>query len=407
MIRVFLVDDEFYERLSLKSAVPWEDLGMAVCGEANNGLTAYSQMLELKPDIAIVDINMPRMNGLDLISGLREKNLACRFIILTGYDDFKYAQQAVSLGVSEYVLKPIHYPDLISILKKTAKKIEEEQSLSSQLDHLDRENRQFALERSWNDLVSGALQLSDDPVGDGTADSLMIPFPSWQAAVLSPSPGTPMEKVYLLQQKILHEYDPSLLVVFPDAARQLCLLLNGAWPEASPDLPRKLFNFAVQGGCPCLLGVGNKYNTLAEIPRSYQEARTALQTCDSWGEAMLFYSDVADASEVTHSIEAYIGEHYADPRLSIKEISQALFLNYSYLCYCFKRDRRMTINDYLNSVRIQKAEEMFQNHIENVSIVAEKTGFSSASYFSKQFKKSTGQSPTDYIRVLGKLPGGR
>ena len=83
MIRVFLVDDEFYERLSLKSAVPWEDLGMAVCGEANNGLTAYNQMLELKPDIAIVDINMPRMNGLDLISGLREKTLACRFIILT------------------------------------------------------------------------------------------------------------------------------------------------------------------------------------------------------------------------------------------------------------------------------------------------------------------------------------
>ena len=87
MLKVFLVDDEYYERLSLKNSLPWEEHGLVVSGEANNGQTALEMMMADPPDIAIVDINMPKLNGLELISRLCENQLECRYIILTGYDE--------------------------------------------------------------------------------------------------------------------------------------------------------------------------------------------------------------------------------------------------------------------------------------------------------------------------------
>ena len=108
-----------------------------------------------------------------------------------------------------------------------------------------------------------------------------------------------------------------------------------------------------------------------------------------------------DYSNITICVENYILEHFGDPELTIAAISKALFLNYSYICYCFKRDKQMTINDFMNKIRIEKAIGMFQDGIDNVSYVAEKAGYGSASYFSKQFKRATGLPPSDYIRTLG------
>ena len=97
MLQVFLVDDEYFERLALKNSIPWEELGMHVLGEANNGLTAYEMMIKDPPDIAIVDINMPKLNGIELISRLNEMHLSCQYIILTGYGEFKYATKGDSV----------------------------------------------------------------------------------------------------------------------------------------------------------------------------------------------------------------------------------------------------------------------------------------------------------------------
>ena len=105
-------------------------------------------------------------------------------------------------------------------------------------------------------------------------------------------------------------------------------------------------------------------------------------------------------SDVTICVENYILRHYGNPELTITDIANALYLNYSYICYCFKRDKQMTINDFLNKVRIEKAISLFQDHVENVSYVAEKTGFGSASYFSKQFKKATGLPPSEYLKTI-------
>ena len=120
MLNVFLVDDEYFERTALKNHVPWAQNGFQVIGEAKDGKTAYRMISELSPDIAIVDINIPGLNGLELIEKLCQDRIFCRYIILTGYDTFSYAQKALRLGVHDYILKPINYGLFVQSLKEYA-----------------------------------------------------------------------------------------------------------------------------------------------------------------------------------------------------------------------------------------------------------------------------------------------
>lgn len=154
MLKIFIIDDEYFERQSLIRNINWNSLNITVSGEANNGLSAFEAIRKDVPDIAIVDINMPKMNGLDLISRLNENNISCKYIILTGYDEFEYAQKAIKLNVFDYILKPINYDNLEKCLSNLATQIYSERQQALQYTTIQDENRQLRLERYYNDLIS-------------------------------------------------------------------------------------------------------------------------------------------------------------------------------------------------------------------------------------------------------------
>jgi len=116
MLKVAIIDDEYYFRQSLKSIIPWEDLDLELCGEANNGEDALELIQDTKPDLALVDINMPIIDGIELSSILKEKGIPTKIIIITGYSEFEYAQKAIRLGVNNYLLKPIVKEELITTI---------------------------------------------------------------------------------------------------------------------------------------------------------------------------------------------------------------------------------------------------------------------------------------------------
>ncbi|WP_332634213.1 response regulator [Halalkalibacter flavus] len=105
MKRVLIVDDELLVRVGLKTTIPWEDHGYKLVGDAKNGKEAIDLITEKKPDIILTDISMPFMDGLELIRLIRKNYAQMKFIILSHHDDFKFAQQAISLGVIQYILK--------------------------------------------------------------------------------------------------------------------------------------------------------------------------------------------------------------------------------------------------------------------------------------------------------------
>ena len=131
MMKVFLVDDEIAIRENLRNSFPWEQNGFQLVGEAPDGEMALPMIRDLNPDILLTDIRMPFMDGMALCAEVKRVLPWIGVVILSGYDDFSYARQAISLGVKEYLLKPITADELGEALRRVAGQIAEERRAQS------------------------------------------------------------------------------------------------------------------------------------------------------------------------------------------------------------------------------------------------------------------------------------
>ena len=127
MLKVFLVEDEVVMRNGIKNNIPWEQEGFEFVGEASDGELAYPLIKREKPDILITDIRMPFMDGLELSRLVKKELPQIKIIILSGYNEFDYAKTAISIGVTDYLLKPISSAKLLEAVKKVGDMIEKEQ----------------------------------------------------------------------------------------------------------------------------------------------------------------------------------------------------------------------------------------------------------------------------------------
>jgi len=162
--KVFFVEDEIVTREGIRDNVDWRANGFEFCGEAPDGEMALPLVQALQPDVLITDIKMPFMDGLQLCKIIRERMPWVKVIILSGHDEFEYAQKAIKLGVTEYLLKPVTVQDLHNVLQKVAAQINEERKEQENLrklrDQLEA-NRAALREKFLRKLVMGALSSSE------------------------------------------------------------------------------------------------------------------------------------------------------------------------------------------------------------------------------------------------------
>ena len=118
MYKLLIVDDEPHIRSGLKHIIEWEIYGIEIIGAVEDGTKAYSLIQSGHPDLVLLDITMPTMNGLELIELCSRLESVPKFIILTGYNDFKYVQRALQLGAVDYLLKPSTREELIMVLEE-------------------------------------------------------------------------------------------------------------------------------------------------------------------------------------------------------------------------------------------------------------------------------------------------
>lgn len=126
MYSVLVVDDEIRQREAVIQNVDWEQAGFSVAGDAENGIEALELIEKLEPDLILTDIKMPLMTGLELARKVREISPATKLVILSGYDDFEYAQEAFKYNVIRYLLKPISASELSEEIKKIKAEMDEE-----------------------------------------------------------------------------------------------------------------------------------------------------------------------------------------------------------------------------------------------------------------------------------------
>ncbi|MCR5590707.1 MAG: response regulator [Lachnospiraceae bacterium] len=164
MIKVFLCEDEFVVREGIKNNIDWAGNGYEFIGEASDGELALPLIRKLKPDVVITDIKMPFMDGLELSRIIRKELPYSEIVILSGYEEFDYAKQAISIGVAQYLTKPISGDDLLRELDTLREKIiksKEESALREQFRKEMEENDRRERSELFNYLVSGSLSVTE------------------------------------------------------------------------------------------------------------------------------------------------------------------------------------------------------------------------------------------------------
>ena len=162
MYRVVIADDEKIIRMGLRSIIDWEAQGFTIVGEASNGSEVLRAIEDYAPDVTLIDIRMPRISGLDAIKTARESGFSGRFIVLSGYSDFEYAQTAINYNVTSYLTKPVDTDKLIEVLARIKDELDaEEEARQSKDDFMSKARKQLL-----RGLLTGELKLSDNEKND-------------------------------------------------------------------------------------------------------------------------------------------------------------------------------------------------------------------------------------------------
>ena len=123
MYKVLLVDDEALIREAISENIPWEEMGFELIASCENGREAMERMKEVTPDLLLTDIYMPYVDGIELARYVNENHPDTKTVIISGYDEFEYAKQAVRYQVMEYILKPVTPSELAEVLLRAKKRI--------------------------------------------------------------------------------------------------------------------------------------------------------------------------------------------------------------------------------------------------------------------------------------------
>lgn len=296
MYRVFLVEDEIVVREGIRNSIPWEGTPYTLVGEAPDGELALSMMRDIRPDILVTDIKMPFMDGLELSKVIRKTQPWVKIIILSGHDEFSYAREAISIGVEEYLLKPVSALDMIACFDKVAAKIEEEKKSRLSLENLLAQVRTTSgyLREKWLCELAGGFVPTGDAVGQAREFGLDLIAKAYLVAVIEveadASKYVDFAAVRLIANSLVDGRED--VILFARSMDTLVLLFKQTGSEHLEDSVYCLgqavkHEVERKTGCKVAIGIGCRVERIAEIPRSCAEAEKALAQLARTGRRLI------------------------------------------------------------------------------------------------------------------------
>jgi two-component system, response regulator YesN len=289
LYKVFLVEDEIVTREGIRDNVDWNAHGFEFCGEAPDGEMALPAIQSTCPDVLITDIKMPFMDGLQLCKIVRQRWPSVKTIILSGHDEFEYAQRAIELGVTEYLLKPLGAQDLHCALRRLAARLDQERQEQDRLRRLREqveENRALLRERLLFKLLVGAVSPSD-AIEQSLALGMDLAARCYLVAVIRVELQDHANRSdYAEYQRVqsvvagLVENNPDVFLLTRDL-EELVLIMKGntfEYIQEERDLLLEQIERQVKGTpCRLFIGRGAPIRRLADISQSFAEALASLQ----------------------------------------------------------------------------------------------------------------------------------
>ncbi len=287
MLKVFLAEDEFIIREGIKNNIDWQAHGYEFCGEASDGELAFPLIQKTRPDILITDIKMPFVDGLALSRLVKKELPETEIIILSGYEEFDYAKEAIQIGVARYLLKPINGETLLQEIDSVAEII-----LGKQKEKEIREKYQKEMEENslrdqmdlFQHLVTGDCSMEELlSVADKLDLKIMAP---WYSIVLLKIQSMKHDyeeysgSIVVVDERIAKLAEPEHVLVFDRALEGRAFLfkadseeeLLAYQKEYLGDVKEVLSGYA---NLRYFGGIGTPVNRLREIPASFEDASHA------------------------------------------------------------------------------------------------------------------------------------
>ena len=287
--KVFLVEDEVVTREGIRDNVDWKANGFEFSGEASDGDMALPLIQAIKPDVLITDIKMPFMDGLQLCKIIRERMPWLKIVILSGHDEFEYAQEAIKLGVNEYLLKPITVQEMHKVLQKIASQLDQEKSEQENLIKLQgqiEENQAMFRERLLLQVVTGSIT-STEAIEKGQPLGLDLVARCYSIVILKIEKREHSGKFDYAEYQQVQQVISGLIGNNPDIYllkkdwEELVLLIKGNisqyLEEESNLLLESIKSELEKTGYRLSIGVGSQKNRIADIYQSFLEAFVSIQ----------------------------------------------------------------------------------------------------------------------------------
>lgn len=347
MYKVFLVEDEIVIREGIKNIIHWDEEGFKIVGDESDGELAYPMIIREQPDILITDIKMPFMDGLELSKLLKKDMPQLKIIIISGYSDFGYAQQAIDIGVSEYLLKPVTSVKLVAAVKNAAAAIEKERKekqILEQYQFLVYQKQGEKRKDFFNALVSGKMSLSqiieqEEELGIDMVASVFCVM-LFQFKV--------QEDMYEYSNEIVQceERMTGALRRFPD----IKVFERGmdGWAFILQGESELQINAVTQELCNLLIhicddkahyfgGIGRSVHRVRDLQQSYLDANSAfsLRYFESWDQ-FLSYNDV-------RNVKTQIGNRINVSELNFEKMDRNLLEDF------LKRGTMHDVDEFVNS----------------------------------------------------------
>ncbi len=276
MLKVLIADDEPVIRAGLTTILDWAAYGFEICGEAVNGRDALEQIARLDPDLIILDIKMPVIDGLELLERLRKQKSRIQAIILTGYPEFAYAQKAIKLGALNYILKPIDEVELANSVEEARQAILREATRTHATDRI-------ILELCWGNYTPKlGSQALDSP-------GLLFPWQNYRVCVVVSEVSADPVYEYELIRKALNAYPEKAGYVVRDGKDAILLLRDSHAANPEGVLERISTFIEIGTGLLPFIAVGGEVDSMEKLEYSYREARDLLRQRFTMGAGIAIY----------------------------------------------------------------------------------------------------------------------
>ncbi|OPJ58370.1 response regulator transcription factor [Clostridium chromiireducens] len=398
MWKLVVADDEPKIRRGIEKVLEWSGFNIEIVGEAEDGEIALEIIQKKNPDIILLDINMPFLNGLNLLQKLKEINNKSIVIIISGYDDFSYAQKALQFNVFDYILKPVSKKNIEEVIIKAVYKLNEREKEDNYLEWVKEqltENKDMLQKTFFSEWFNN--KLSDEQVLK-EIKFFGIEFGKNVGIIVIKL----MEKLNI--ESIGEKWDSELLefaianllkdkfkelnsnFIFSDEKHNIVLIskINDMleWVAVSSSIEADISKYLK---CNVIIEQANVSEGVLKIKAEYIKIRNSV-------------SEKKKCTPIVLLTIKHIEDSYYSNDININDISEKLEVTSSYLSKLLKKETGLSFIDYLTNIRIKKAMYIMEDPTIKIYDVAELVGYSNQHYFCRAFKKVVGISPTDYKR---------